>query len=80
MSVFTPLSAEQAATWLEDYALGTLVALEGIAEGVQNSNFFLTTTHGQYVLTVFEQVARAAVPFHVELMAHLAAHLSLIHI
>lgn len=74
MSVFTPLSAEQAATWLEDYALGTLVALEGIAEGVQNSNFFLTTTHGQYVLTVFEQVARAAVPFHVELMAHLAAH------
>ena len=73
MSVFTQLSAEQAAAWLADYALGTLETLEGIAEGVQNSNFFLTTTLGHYVLTIFEQVARDEVPFYIQLMAHLAA-------
>ena len=53
MSVFTPLSTEQAAAWLEDYELGTLEKLSGIAEGVQNSNFFLDTTLGRYVLTIF---------------------------
>ena len=55
MSVFTPLSAEQAAAWLENYAVGTLQTLAGIAEGVQNTNFFLDTTLGSYVLTIFEQ-------------------------
>jgi Ser/Thr protein kinase RdoA (MazF antagonist) len=42
MSVFTQLSDRAGGAWLEDYALGNLVALTGIAEGVQNSNFFLT--------------------------------------
>lgn len=73
MSVFTPLATGQAAAWLEDYALGRLQGLAGIAEGVQNSNFFLGTTRGQYVLTLFEQVPRAQLPFFTRLMAHLAA-------
>lgn len=72
MSVFTALSSEAAAAWLEGYALGTLESLEGIAEGVQNSNFFLGTTRGAYVLTLFEQVARDEIPFFLALMAYLA--------
>lgn len=72
MSVFTHLDVAQASAWLEDYALGTLESLQGIAEGVQNSNFYLNTTRGQYVLTIFEQVPRKQIPFHIRLMAHLA--------
>ncbi|WP_291992344.1 homoserine kinase [Candidatus Accumulibacter sp. ACC003] len=74
MSVFTQLSAAQVAAWLESYSLGTLQSLTGISEGVQNSNFFLSTTHGDYVLTVFEQVPAAQVPRYVQLLAHLAQH------
>jgi homoserine kinase type II len=44
-----------------------------IAEGVQNSNFFLDTTLGQYVLTIFEQEPGAQLPFHMQLLAHLSA-------
>ncbi len=73
MSVFTELSASAAAAWLENYSLGTLQRLEGIAEGVQNSNFFLRTSGGEYVLTLFEQVPQAQLPFYTQLLAHLAA-------
>ncbi|EXI91892.1 MAG: Homoserine kinase [Candidatus Accumulibacter sp. BA-94] len=73
MSVFTELSASVAAAWLENYSLGTLQRLEGIAEGVQNSNFFLRTSGGEYVLTLFEQVPQAQLPFYTQLLAHLAA-------
>lgn len=74
MSVFTPVSAEQLAAWLKRYSLGALHGCAGISEGVQNSNFFLDTAHGRYVLTLFEQLARYELPFYVNLMAHLARH------
>lgn len=74
MSVFTPVSLEVLAPWLARYAVGRAVALQGIEAGVQNSNFFLTTTLGRYVLTLFEAMPRAELPFYLHLMAHLARH------
>lgn len=74
MSVFTPVSPESLAPWLARYAVGRVVALQGIEAGVQNSNFFLTTTLGRYVLTLFETLPRAELPFYLHLMAHLARH------
>lgn len=74
MSVFTSLTAPQVSAWLKHYSLGPLESLEGIAEGVQNTNFFLDTSHGRYVLTIFEQLARSELPFYITLMAHLARH------
>lgn len=74
MSVFTPLTPELLAPWLSRYAIGRLVALEGISAGVQNSNFFVTTTLGRYVLTLFESIPRAELPYYLYLMAHLAHH------
>lgn len=71
MSVFTPITLEQAKNWLNPYALGTVLSCEGISAGVQNSNFFLDTTQGQYVLTIFEQFPREELPFYVGLMVHL---------
>ena len=74
MSVFTAVTEDDLARWLGDYAVGRLVSFEGIAAGVQNSNFFVTTTLGRYVLTLFETVARADLPYYLHLTAHLAHH------
>ena len=74
MSVFTPVSDAEARALLERYSLGELEALEGIAQGVENTNYFLTATTGEYVLTLFEHIPRADLPFYVGLMDHLAHH------
>jgi homoserine kinase type II len=74
MSVFTLPAFDTLARWLEHYSIGRLVKFEGIAGGVQNSNFFVTTTFGRYVLTLFEDIARAELPYYLHLMAHLARH------
>ena len=74
MSVFTPVPESVLADWLKDYAIGRLVELKGISAGVQNSNFFVTTTLGRYVLTLFEGMSRAELPYYLHLMAHLARH------
>jgi homoserine kinase type II len=74
LSVYTPVSDAQAAEWLRSYSIGTLVALEPIKAGIENSNFFLTTTQGRYVLTLFERLPAAELPFYLDLMAHLARH------
>ena len=74
MSVFTPVSEADARALLAHYALGELESLEGIAQGVENTNYFLTTTTGEYVLTLFEHIPRADLPFYVGLMDHLAHH------
>lgn len=74
MSVFTLPAKEALARWLGHYCIGQLTGFEGIAGGVQNSNFFVTTTLGRYVLTLFEDIARAELPYYLHLMAHLARH------
>lgn len=73
MSVFTPVSSDEARALLEHYTLGELEKLEGIAQGVENTNYFLTTTTGEYVLTLFEHIPRKDLPFYVGLMDHLVA-------
>ncbi|MDD3352393.1 homoserine kinase [Zoogloea sp.] len=74
MSVFTPVTDADLAAWLSNYAIGRLDGLQGISAGVQNSNFFVTTSLGRYVLTLFETMPRAELPFYLHLMAHLARH------
>ncbi len=74
MSVFTPVDDAEARALLEHYTLGELEKLEGIAQGVENTNYFLTTTTGEYVLTLFEHIPREDLPFYVGLMDHLAGH------
>ncbi|CCD29418.1 Homoserine kinase (HSK) (HK) [Candidatus Glomeribacter gigasporarum BEG34] len=73
MAVFTALSATQLAPWLQRYPLGQIVDLQGIVSGIDNTNYFLTTTRGAYVLTIFEHLSARALPFYLDFMRHLAA-------
>ncbi len=72
MAVFTALTEPEVERLLQQYSLGRLRALRGIASGIENSNFFLTTDAGEFVLTVFERLTFAQLPFYLELMQHLA--------
>lgn len=73
MAVFTPVSKADAQELLLRYDLGELVALEGISAGIENTNYFLDTTQGRYVLTLFEVLTIEQLPFYIELMHHLAS-------
>jgi homoserine kinase type II len=72
MAVFTPLSRAEAAAFLTQFALGELVEIEGIASGIENTNYFLTTSRGAFVLTLFERLTFKQLPFYLELMRHYA--------
>ena len=74
MAVFTPVSRDELSRWLQSFDLGELLALEGIASGIENSNFFVDTTRGRFVLTLFERLSAQELPFYLGLMKHLAAH------
>ena len=72
MSVYTPVTAEDLAAWLTRYALGAVHEFEPIAAGIENTNYFLTTDKGRYVLTLYERLPAEELPFYLNLMAHLA--------
>ncbi len=72
MSVYTTVSAEDLDAWLARYAVGALVELKPIATGIENTNYFVTTAKGRYVLTLYERLPAEDLPFYLNLMAHLA--------
>ncbi len=67
MSVYTRVSADALQELLGRLELGELRAFEGISSGIENSNYFVETTCGRYVLTLFEHMAAAEIPFYIGL-------------
>lgn len=72
MAVFTEVSNEEARALLRRLNLGELVALRGIEGGIENTNYFLTSDQGEFVLTLFERLTAEQLPFYLHLMKHLA--------
>ena len=72
MSVYTTVSAEDLDAWLARYTVGALAELSPIASGIENTNYFVTTTKGRYVLTLYERLPAEDLPFYLNFMAHLA--------
>ena len=74
MAVYTDVDDEDLIAFLSHYDLGGLLSCKGIAEGVENSNFYLHVDAGSFILTLYEKrVAEADLPFFLGLMEHLAA-------
>lgn len=75
MAVYTEVCDTDLEAFLAGYDLGRLLTFKGIAEGVENSNFFLHTQSGFYILTLYEKrVAAQDLPYFLGLMEHLAKH------
>ena len=73
MAVYTEVSDEALSAFLAEYGIGEVVSCKGIAEGVENSNFLLRTTVGDFILTLYEKrVDIAELPYFLGLMQHLA--------
>ncbi len=72
MAVYTEVSDEALTAFLALYDIGTLTAFRGIAEGVENSNYALKTTQGDFILTLYERrVRKQDLPYFLGLMEHL---------
>jgi homoserine kinase type II len=74
LAVYTEVSDEALCEFLAQYDIGGLVAFRGIAEGVENSNYMLRTSAGDFILTLYEKrVDPAELPWFLGLMEHLAS-------
>jgi homoserine kinase type II len=83
MAVFTQVSTAELTAWLTDaktgFNLGAIARFDGIASGIENSNFYLSTdgandpNGGHYVLTIFEKLTAEQLPFYLKMMKHLAS-------
>ena len=72
MAVFTPVTLDDLTQWIQQFNLVKALAIKGISSGIENTNFFLTTEAGEFVLTIFEKLSFEQLPFYLELMRHLA--------
>ena len=74
MSVYTIIEHQELEDFLRNYSLGELINYEGINAGIENTNYFLSTENGEFVLTIFEEISFEVLPYYLSLMAHLSDH------
>ena len=74
MSVYTQITRPQLDQFFSTYALGEVIGFEGIQDGINNTNYFVETTQGSFVLTLFETLAADELPHFIRLLSHLVKH------
>jgi len=74
VSVYTPITRSQLDQFFSTYALGEVVSFEGIQDGINNTNYFVETTQGCFVLTLFETLTADELPHFMRLLSHLVNH------
>ncbi len=72
MSVYTIVEHQSLEKFLQHYNVGKLITHQGISAGIENTNYFVTTSKGEFVLTLFEQLSTEELPYFLELMAYLS--------
>jgi homoserine kinase type II len=73
VAVYTEVTDEELSAFIATYDIGNVLSFKGIAEGVENTNYFLHTSAGSYIVTLYEKRVREAdLPFFLGLMEHLA--------
>lgn len=72
MAVYTSVTATGLESWLSRYSVGAVQSFTPIASGIENTNYFLDTAEGAYVLTIYERIPTEELPFYLNLVAHLA--------
>ncbi len=72
MSVYTTVGHDELVAFLKTFPVGELVHFEGIDAGIENTNYFVDTSDGRWVLTLFERQNPADLPYFLRLMDHLA--------
>jgi homoserine kinase type II len=73
MAVYTTLSEADVRGFLTLYPCGNYVSHAGITGGIENTNYYVSTSTGRWVLTVFEVLNAQQLPYYLELTAHLKA-------
>ena len=72
MAVFSEVSFDEASAFLKALGLGQLQDIRGCTGGIENTNYFVDTDQGEYVLTLFERLSFEQLPFYLQFMKHLA--------
>jgi homoserine kinase type II len=72
MAVYTSVTLAGLEDWLSRYSVGAVSSFAPIASGIENTNYFLDTSEGAYVLTIYERIPTDELPFYLNLVAHLA--------
>jgi homoserine kinase type II len=72
MSVYTSISDKQFSEILKNYSLGDFLHAQGIQAGIENTNYFISTTKGEYVFTLFEKINQQELKFYISLLQKLS--------
>jgi homoserine kinase type II len=74
VSVYTKITEQELKQFLTQYQLGSLTSFEGISAGIENTNYFVNTTKGGFVLTIFEHHTINELDYFLQIMAFMAEH------
>jgi homoserine kinase type II len=72
MSVYTSISNNEFSEILKNYSLGDFIRAQGIQAGIENTNYFITTTKGEFVFTLFEKINQQELGFYISLLQDLS--------